>query len=288
MNATSLKFGRDPLASIPTDLPSEDRENMESAWHRDQMMLLIDNLRQHWNGRRNFYCGGNMFIHYSPERARNRDFRGPDFFAVTDVDGTRDRDYWAVWEEEGRYPDVIVELLSPTTAEEDRTTKMQIYERTFHTYEYFLYDPETEQLEGYRLNDKHRYRRIVPENNRLWCETFGCWLGRWEGQYLGRPGIWFRMFDLTNRLIPLFSEAAEQRVKVEAQRADQEAILALVQARRADNEAERANAEAMRANAEAERAKAEAERANAAEAELARLKAELERLRNSAPPRSES
>ena len=42
----------------------------------------------------------------------NRDFRGPDFFVVLDVDGEVDRKSWIVWEENGRYPDVIVELMS--------------------------------------------------------------------------------------------------------------------------------------------------------------------------------
>ena len=41
-----------------------------------------------------------MFVYYSSIEARNRDFRGPDFFAVVDVDGTRERQGWVVWEEE--------------------------------------------------------------------------------------------------------------------------------------------------------------------------------------------
>lgn len=221
MTALPPKLGRDPLASIPTDLPSEDGQNMESAWHRDQMNLLIESLRQRWKGRTDFYCGGNMFIHFSPERARNRDFRGPDFFAVLDVDGTRERDYWAVWEEEGRYPDVIVELLSPTTEAEDRTAKMRVYERTFRTQDYFLYDPATQQLEGYHLSEKQRYRRIVPENGRLWCESLGCWLGVMDGRFQNQPGLWIRMFEPNGDLILLYGEAADadkQRAEAEIAR----------------------------------------------------------------------
>jgi Uma2 family endonuclease len=248
MTALPPKFGRDPLASIPKNLPSEDGENMESAWHRDQMNLLVENLRARWSDRTDYFCGGNMFIHFSPERARNRDFRGPDFFAVLDVDGTRERDYWAVWEEEGKYPDVILELLSPTTENEDRTTKMRIYERTFRTFEYFLYDPETQLLEGYRLNEKQRYRPIAEENGRLWCESFGCWLGHWDGPFQGQTNHWIRMFEPNGELSPIFNEAADQR---------------------ADAEQHRADAEKRRADVMAE--------------ENARLKAELEELRKSKP-----
>jgi len=33
---------------------------------------------------------------------------------------------WVVWEENGRYPDVIVELMSPTTAEIDTSAKKEL------------------------------------------------------------------------------------------------------------------------------------------------------------------
>jgi hypothetical protein len=49
-----------------------------------------------------------MFVYYSRDQAMNRDFRGPDFFLVLDVDGSRERQGWVVWEEGGRYPDVGV------------------------------------------------------------------------------------------------------------------------------------------------------------------------------------
>nr|WP_322505530.1 hypothetical protein [Chroococcidiopsis cubana] len=45
------------------------------------------------------------------------------FFVALDVDGSRERQGWVVWEEDGRYPDVIVELLSPSTAKVDRGVK---------------------------------------------------------------------------------------------------------------------------------------------------------------------
>ncbi len=235
---------RDPLASIPKDLPSEDKENMESAWHRDQMNLLIESLRVRWRGRTDYYCGGNMFIHFSAKQVRNQDFRGPDFFAVLDVDGTRERDYGAVWEEDGRYPDVIVELLSPSTAEEDRTTKMKIYEKVFMTKDYFLYDPETQILEGYHLSEKFRYRKIIPENGRLWCETLGCWLGTQVGKFQEGTNTWVRMFEPNGEMLPLFSDLAE---------------------------------------AEKQRAETEKQRADSIEAENVRLRAELEQLKNSNP-----
>ena len=259
MTALPPKYvARDPLASIPTELPYEDGENMESSWHRDQMTLLIESLRVRWRGRTDYYCGGNMFIHFSAEQVRNRDFRGPDFFVVLDVDGSYERDYWAVWEEKGRYPDVIVELVSPTTADADWKVKKQIYEQTFMTKDYLLYDRETEELTAFRLSEKFRYRKLIAENGRLWCESLGCWFGPWEGPYLGSANRWIRMFEPDGSLVPIYSELAEvEKRRVEA--ADQ------------------------RAEAEKQRAEAEKQRAEAAETEVARLKAELALLKNSTP-----
>jgi len=236
---------------VPTDLPFDDGVPMDSPRHRHQMNLLIDSLETRWAGRKDFYCGGDMFIHFSTERLKNRDFRGPDFFVVLETDHDRDRKYWAVWEENGRYPNVIVELTSPTTEDEDRTTKKAIYERTFSTREYFLYRPDSDVIEGFRLSG--RYKRILPDaNGRFWCEELECWLGTWDGEFLGLSGTWLRFFEKNGDLICTGREA----------------------------EAKRAEAEAKRAETEAKRATNEAKRAEAAEEEVKRLKAEIERLKS--------
>jgi Uma2 family endonuclease len=207
------------VPAFPKDLPFDDGVPMDSPWHRAQMELLIASTEYRWRGRKDFYCGGNMFIHFSEERARNRDFKGPDFFVVLDTDHDRPRQYWAPWDEDGRYPNVIVELLSPTTADEDRTTKRVVYERTFRTPEYFLYDPSTRQLEGYRL--ARRYRRLEPaDGGRLWSDELECWLGVWDGVFDGHAATWLRFFEQDGTLIPTGEEAATVRADAEARRAD--------------------------------------------------------------------
>lgn len=125
----------------PTDLVFDDGEPLETNRHRIAMNVLIDSLLQAFQDRTDFFTGGNMFVYYSRNQAMNRDFRGPDFFAVLDVDGSRSRQGWVVWEEDGRYPDVIVELMSPSTARIDKNEKKNLYERTFHTLDYYVYNP---------------------------------------------------------------------------------------------------------------------------------------------------
>ena len=96
------------------ELPTEDGVPLESNWHRIEMNLLIDSIHYHWRQRSDYFAGGNMFIYFSAEQVRNRDYRGPDFFVVTGVDGSRERGAWIVWEENGRYPNVIIEPVSYT------------------------------------------------------------------------------------------------------------------------------------------------------------------------------
>ncbi len=117
------------------DLPEDDGEPMESEWHYFQIGVLIQSVYTLWQGRTDFYAGGNMFLYYDVEQAeeisalvkeglpiRTR-YKGPDFFVVTGVDATKPRRYWAVWDEGGRYPDLIVELLSPSTARKDKPVR---------------------------------------------------------------------------------------------------------------------------------------------------------------------
>ena len=159
------------------ELIDSDGEPLDSEWHRFAINVLIESLLSHLLQQRDdFYVGGNMFVYFSEEQARNRDFRGLDFFFVDHVNRPPMRQYWAVWQEGGRYPDIIVELLSPSTTVEDRTTKEAIYEQIFHTSEYYCYDPYTQQLEGWRLVCG-RYQPIEPnEPGWLWCERLNLWL----------------------------------------------------------------------------------------------------------------
>src|SRR5438876_9386139 len=110
-------------------LPETDGIPLESDWHRAAIALLIESVLYHLKDRKDFYVGGNMFIHFCLEHVRKRSFRGPDFFYVDGVELNPPRRSWVVWKEGGRYPDVIIELSSPSTYEEDRTTKKTIYER---------------------------------------------------------------------------------------------------------------------------------------------------------------
>jgi Uma2 family endonuclease len=241
-----MSIATEPQVALPNvPLVETDGVPLESHWHVLQIALLIELLAYWFRDRDDYYAGGNMFLYFSEEQARNRDYRGPDFFYVDGASRLPLRPYWAVWQEDGRYPDVIIELLSPTTAAEDRTTKKALYERTFRTAEYFCYDPQTEQLEGWRLGPRRRYRP-APPNERGWMEVeeLGLWLGTWKGQYQGYEAVWLRFYDADGRLVPIHGEAAEQRAEAAEQRAEAaEAEAVRLRERLAELERQRKRAE---------------------------------------------
>ncbi|MGK7881014.1 MAG: Uma2 family endonuclease [Crocosphaera sp.] len=208
----------------PSDLIFDDGEPLESNRHRVSINLLCDSLLEVYSDRTDFFTGGNMFIYFSREQVKNKDFKGPDFFAVLDVDGSYTRQGWVVWDEGGRYPDVIIELMSPSTAKIDVTTKKDLYERTFKTADYFVYNPfDANSLRGWHLESSGNYEDIVAnEKGWLWCQKLNLWVGVWQGEINRDFAPWLRFYDTEENLVLLPKEAERQRADNEQQRADNE------------------------------------------------------------------
>ncbi|NEO25709.1 MAG: hypothetical protein F6K03_02115, partial [Kamptonema sp. SIO4C4] len=208
----------------PDDLIFDDGEPLETNRHRIAMNALIDSLYHGFAHRNDFFAGGNMFVYYSAEQARNRDFRGPDFFAVLGIDGSYPRQGWVVWNEGGRYPDVIIELMSSSTANIDLTTKKELYQNTFRTPDYLVYNPfDPNSLQGWHLSETQEYQELSPnENGWLWCETLGLWVGVWEGTIQRETTQWLRFFDQEGNLVLLPAEAERQQAERERQQTEAE------------------------------------------------------------------
>lgn len=205
----------------PTDLIFDDGDKMESFWHFSNAALLVDNYVAARGGKRDdYFAAANMFLYFSAQQVRNKDYRGPDVFIVKNVDGSLHREGWVVWDEGGRYPNVVFELLSTSTEKFDLGKKKQIYEQTMRVPEYFCVAPEVERLMGWRL-DKGAYQEITPDaRGWLWSEELELWLGPWHGAYLGEEHTWLRFYTPEGNLVLLASEAAEQRADEERQRAE--------------------------------------------------------------------
>lgn len=210
----------------PGDLYSEEPP-LETYLHLQQLIRLLTSLEWHWRDRNDFFAAGNLTVYYSPRQSRAEDFRGPDFFVVLDTE-RYPRKSWMVWEEGGKYPNMVIEILSDSTADTDRGLKKQIYQDIWRTPEYFWFDPDDpNEFQGFQLS-AGRYQPLQP--------TAQGWL--WSQQlqlYLGVINDQLRFLSPQGNLISTPQEEAQQ----EQQRADREQ-------QRADREQQRADRLAAR------------------------------------------
>jgi Uma2 family endonuclease len=218
---TSVKLD---LLTLPNQdqLPYDDGETMETQRHKMQMDLLIEGLDPWLEQREDGYVGGNMFIYFSQAQLKNQDFKGPDFFAVTGV-SKKERKSWVVWEEE-KAPDVVIELLSPSTANFDKTEKKQIYQDKMRVSEYFWYDPfNSEDFAGFFLNSGVYQPLVFNDQGLLISRSLGLALVRWSGKYRGVTTVWLRWATLSGDVLLTGRELADQaheRAEQERERAD--------------------------------------------------------------------
>jgi Uma2 family endonuclease len=210
----------------PGDILS-DEPPLESDLHRDQIDLLIRTLKLWWRERQDFYASGNLTIYYSPPNQKKSEyFRGPDFFVVLGTE-KKDRKSWVVWQEDGKYPNVIVEILSSSTTAVDKGLKKQVYQDTFRTPDYFWFHPVTMELQGFHLVDG-KYQEIqVTTDGRLWSQQLELYLGVYEGK--------LRFFTTENQLILSSEELAEQE-RLRAQKAEERAQQSEERAQQAEQE----------------------------------------------------
>ncbi|MEH1973160.1 MAG: Uma2 family endonuclease, partial [Nostoc sp.] len=176
----SLEDVTESIIFPPGDIYS-DEPPLESDLHREQIDLLIRLIKWWWRDREDFYATGNLTIYFSPNQKKSEEFRGPDFFVVLDTE-KKDRKSWVVWQEDGKYPNVIIELLSNSTASVDKGLKKQIYQNTFRTPDYFWFDPNNLELQEFNLVDG-QYQELVPtESGWLWSQQLRLYLTVYLGK----------------------------------------------------------------------------------------------------------
>jgi Uma2 family endonuclease len=131
----------------------------ESDFQRDPLIYAVKALHMHFAQRPDVYVSGNLLIYYvegDPYKSI-----APDVFVVFGVPKYR-RPIYKVWEE-GKGPDVVIEITSKTTRKRDEEEKPIIY-RDLHVQEYFQYDPTgdylTPPLRGRRLDASNTYHPI--------------------------------------------------------------------------------------------------------------------------------
>lgn len=226
-------------------LPESDGRPMaETDRHRQLMLELLHAVEEHFRSDPDVYVSGNIFLHYLDEMKTRRSV-SPDIMVVRGVE-KKDRRIYKL-EEEGKAPEVVIELTSSNTKLEDLGNKRALYEMLC-VREYFLFDPYNEALQpslrGYRL-EQGEFLAMV--GSRLYSETLGLELHLEDGH--------LRLYDrkLGERLRTPSETEAKLRQESQARRV-------------AEHKAE-----------------TESQARQAAEAEVSRLREQLARLQSSKP-----
>jgi Uma2 family endonuclease len=164
----------------------------ETDRHRELMNALIQVLKAYFAGAPRVYVSGNLLLFYEPGNKRRH--VSPDVFVVRGVPN-HERLNYLVWEE-GKGPDIAIELTSSTTRREDLDKKFKLYRDTLKVKEYFLFDPYGDYLDpplrGFRLR-AGKYHAIRPVHGRLPSRVLGLHLERHGGDlrlYDPEKGEW--------------------------------------------------------------------------------------------------
>lgn len=181
--ATVTRRGKRTGDDYPT---SDGRPMAETDLHRELMFDLIKTLQAYYAADPMVYVSGNLLVFYVPgDRLRHL---SPDVFVVKGV-SKRERPNYLTWEE-GKGPDVVMELTSSSTRDEDVQDKYQLYQNNLRVPEYFLFDPLGDYLDpplrGYRLRGD-KYAPIRPFRGRLPSKVLGL--------HLERHGRSLRLYD---------------------------------------------------------------------------------------------
>ncbi|MDE0626760.1 MAG: Uma2 family endonuclease [Bryobacterales bacterium] len=242
-----------PEADLPDiDYPYSDGVAMSES---DFQAWAIINARHflgtHFRDRPDVYVSGNIFVYFN--RANLSENVSPDILVAFGVERRRRRSY-RTWEE-GKAPDFVLEVLSPSTWKRD-LDKRKTYAR-LGVEEYFVFDPTGDfiqpMLQGYRL-DWGTYSPM-PGLEPLAVRSRVLGLDLWVDE--GRD---LRMRDAAtgeNLWSPEESEACRRKAEGRAERAEARAEQAEARAEQAETRAE--NAE-IRADEETRRRLAAEER----------------------------
>ena len=127
---------------------------------------------------------------------------------------------WVVWEQ-GRIPDLVVELLSGSTARYDKTGKKELYARQVRVPEYYWYDPfNPTDFAGFKLVGDG-YQPLHPDaQGRILSPALQLCLGCWEGVYLEVETTWLRWFTPEGEMLPNKDEIAERKADDAQRKAD--------------------------------------------------------------------
>ena len=166
--STELSAGTSPVveavASEPDAVEYPERHWIaQSVRHGNAVGLAKAALHHHFIDRDDVLVAMELVVYY--EEGNNRAWLRPDVQVVFGVDPGQERSTFKVWEE-GKAPDFVLEVASPSTAEHDARHKARQY-AAIGVREYWRLDPKgtlmETPLEGYRsLGSRYGRVQSVP------------------------------------------------------------------------------------------------------------------------------
>ncbi len=197
------------------EYPESDGEPMaETQVHAELMIDLRFGLRNFFRHDPQTYVGVNMLMYYVEGNPRKS--VAPDVFVVRNNSKEPKRRIWKVWEE-GKAPDVVIELSSASTFEEDLQKKWHVYSQ-MGVQEYYIFDPLYEFLKrpllAYRLEGGELIR-VIPNQGVVSSHALGL--------DLVDTGETLRLRDPRTGEFLLTEQEETERAEREAKRAEQEA-----------------------------------------------------------------
>ncbi len=178
---------------LSIEYPSSDGEPMaENKWQYVAMTDTTSALENRFIHRPDVFVGSDMLMYYRMNDNATR--VAPDVFVVFGAAGKHFRDSWIVWRE-GKAPDFVMEVASPSTWQRDAAEKRDIYAQ-MGVSEYWRYDPTgsffSPELVGERL--------VGGEYQPISLETDGDGILWGRSDVLGldicaRPGLELRLYD---------------------------------------------------------------------------------------------
>jgi Uma2 family endonuclease len=208
--------------------PESDGEPMgETEWHVFTLAALLQVLQERFKDRPDVHPGGNLFLYF--EEGDPTEVVCPDVFVAFGAKPGLRRT-WKTWEEEGLFPQVILELLSTSTRRTDLGAKRGAYE-ALGVEEYFTYEPPDEYVEP-RLRGWRREGGALVPIEPEWTDDGHLRLRSDRlGLFVEDEGSRLRLRDLETGEPLLFAdEEAEARRQAEEARRQADAEVARLKA----------------------------------------------------------
>ncbi len=246
--------------SLPTmyDLPSEEvgESGLPDIFHIFQSQLLRETFQPPNYSSNQVFVATDLNLYFDVNHPNW--YKRPDWFASVGVPNLyEDKDLrlsYVVWQEQVT-PLVIIELLSPSTENEDlgKTTrakkssrkgkeeeeippKWEVYESILKVPYYFTYDHLTKKILAFQLS-RDGYISFLPNSQGFYyLPDVELYLGLWTGYYEKATTIWLRWYDRHFNLIPtplersqaekerVQAEKEQERIEKERERAEKEVL----------------------------------------------------------------